>query len=340
MAKERNYLFDNYKVFLIYLVVLGHFVSPSFHETEFLTGVKWFIFAFHMPAFMFASGFFSKKEKTFLDLVQKLLIPYLIFELLYYFTYVAIGKDTEMAILYPKFTLWFLLSLFWYKLISKILLKLKISPVAMVVGAVIFAMAWACVDTKGSFLTNQRAVYFFPYYLLGMYMNMDHVEKLRSGVWKKIAWVVIGIFILFLAFEPIHKDMTIAVTYGRYSYHSLGFTIPEGLFIKACCYVGGFLVTLAFLSVMPSKKTKLSWIGPNTLAVYLFHGLFFKIIETKTTILQDLNTPISNLVLLLVCGIVTYVFALKPFNAITNAFSSVPIDKILKKNKIIYRERN
>lgn len=338
MVKERNYLFDNYKVFLIYLVVLGHFVSPSFHETGFLLAVKWFIFAFHMPAFMFVSGFFSKKEKPVLELVQKLLIPYIIFELLYYVTYLAIGKETEVAILYPKFTLWFLLSLFWYKLISKVLFKLKISPTVIIVGSVIIGMLWACIDKKGSFLTNQRAVYFFPYYLLGMYMNTEHVEKLRSGVWKKVAWGIIVAFILFLAFEPVHKAMSISVTYGRYSYHSLGFDIPYGLFIKGCCYVGGFLLTLAFLAIMPSKQTKLSWIGPNTLAVYLFHGLFFKIIETKTTILEDLNTPISNLVLLLVCGIITYIFALKPFNAITNGFSKVPITKIFSlnddKNKI------
>ena len=329
MTKERNYLFDNYKVFLIYLVVLGHFVTPSVGETEFLTAVKWFIFAFHMPAFMFASGFFSKKPKPVLDLVQKLLIPYVIFELLYYFTYVAIGKSTEVAILYPKFTLWFLLSLFWFKLASKVLLKLKLNPAVVVSLSVLVGILWAMIDTKGSFLSNQRAIYFFPYYLLGMYMNMEQVEKLRQGIWKKIAVGIVIAFILFLAFEPVHKTMSIAVTYGRYSYHSLGFSIGYGVFIKCLCYLGGFLLTLAFLAVVPSQKTAVSWIGPNTLAVYLFHGLMFKIVETKTTILQGLDTPLSNILLLLACGVITYIFALKPFNAITNAFSKVPIDRLI-----------
>ena len=333
MTKERNYLFDNYKVFLIYLVVLGHFVTPSVGETEFLTAVKWFIFACHMPAFMFASGFFSKKPKPVLDLVQKLLIPYLIFEMLYYFTYVAIGKETEVALLYPKFTLWFLLSLFWYKLASKVILKLKVSPVIIIATSVVIGILWASIDTKGSFLSNQRAIYFFPYYLLGMYMNMDHVEKLRQGIWKKISIGIIVLFLLFLAFEPVHKTMSIAVTYGRYSYHSLGFDIGYGMFIKCLCYLGGFLLTLAFLSVMPSKKTFVSWIGPNTLAIYLFHGLMFKVIETRTTILQDLDTPIENILLLVSCVVITYIFALKPFNAITNAFSSVPVNRLFTGGK-------
>lgn len=29
VKKERDYLFDNYKVFLIFLVVIGHFIEPS-----------------------------------------------------------------------------------------------------------------------------------------------------------------------------------------------------------------------------------------------------------------------------------------------------------------------
>ena len=329
MEKERNYLFDNYKVFLIYLVVLGHFVSPSFHETGFLEGVKWFIFAFHMPAFMFVSGFFSKKVKSVGSLVQKLLIPYLIFELLYFVIYMIIGKDTELALLYPKFTLWYLFALFMFKLVGNVLLKLKIPAPIAIIAALAFSLAWGFSDFRGSLLTNQRAVYFFPYYLLGMYMNMDHVEKLRTNIAKKISWIIIALFLLFLAFDPIHKKLSISVTYGRYSYDSLGFDPAIGILIKSMCYVFGFILTFAFLSVLTDKKNKLSWIGPNTLSVYLFHGLLFKILETKSTLLQDLDTPIENILLLVGCAIVTYIFALEPFNKITNAFANIS----LKKNK-------
>lgn len=48
---QREYLFDNYKVLLILLVVIGHFIEPSNDQNPFLYELKWGIVAFHMPAF-------------------------------------------------------------------------------------------------------------------------------------------------------------------------------------------------------------------------------------------------------------------------------------------------
>lgn len=68
---QREYLFDNYKVLLILLVVIGHFIEPSNDQNPFLYELKWGIVAFHMPAFIFISGYFSKRipslKKCFVD---------------------------------------------------------------------------------------------------------------------------------------------------------------------------------------------------------------------------------------------------------------------------------
>ena len=85
--RQRDYLFDNYKVLLIILVIIGHFTEPSYRNNDFLYTLKWLIVSFHMPAFIFISGYFSKRELTFSKLFQKLVIPYLIYEFIYYFFY-------------------------------------------------------------------------------------------------------------------------------------------------------------------------------------------------------------------------------------------------------------
>ena len=82
-TKQRDYLFDNYKAFLILLVVIGHFIEPAYNNNTLLYTLKWLIFSFHMPAFIFISGYFSKRELPFLTLVRKLLVPYVIYELCY-----------------------------------------------------------------------------------------------------------------------------------------------------------------------------------------------------------------------------------------------------------------
>ena len=84
----RDYLFDNYKVLLIILVIFGHFTEPSYRNNDFLYTLKWLIVSFHMPAFIFISGYFSKRELTFAKLFQKQVIPYLIYEFIYYFFYI------------------------------------------------------------------------------------------------------------------------------------------------------------------------------------------------------------------------------------------------------------
>ena len=59
--KERDYLWDNIKALLIFFVVAGHVLEMNPVRCEFAMGVDAFIYSFHMPAFVFASGFFSKR---------------------------------------------------------------------------------------------------------------------------------------------------------------------------------------------------------------------------------------------------------------------------------------
>ena len=118
-TKSRNYFLDNYKALLILLVVIGHFIEPCYTNNVFLTILKWVIFSFHMPAFIFISGYFSKKDMGLEKLIQKLVIPYFVFELLYYFLYVlVIHKETGLYFNRPKFSLWYLMSLFFWRIIT------------------------------------------------------------------------------------------------------------------------------------------------------------------------------------------------------------------------------
>ena len=72
---ERDALFDNYRAFLIVLVVMSHFIDLSYEHNMIFMPLKWFIVSFHMPAFLFVSGYFSKKEISLAKLIQKIGIP-------------------------------------------------------------------------------------------------------------------------------------------------------------------------------------------------------------------------------------------------------------------------
>ena len=118
-TKSRNYFLDNYKALLILLVVMGHFIEPCHTNNPVLESLKWIIFSFHMPAFIFISGFFSKRAMSLEKLIQKLVIPYFVYELLYYFLYVfVIHKETGLYLNRPKFSLWYLMALFFWRIIT------------------------------------------------------------------------------------------------------------------------------------------------------------------------------------------------------------------------------
>ena len=70
-ANTRDYLFDNYKVLLIVLVVMGHFIEPCYRINAFLYTLKWLIVSFHMPAFIFISGYFLKNDHKLYEIFKK-----------------------------------------------------------------------------------------------------------------------------------------------------------------------------------------------------------------------------------------------------------------------------
>ena len=69
--KTRDYLFDNYKALLSILVIIGHFILPCYDNNILVYTVKYVIYAFHMPAFIFISGYFSKKDAPWQKSFQK-----------------------------------------------------------------------------------------------------------------------------------------------------------------------------------------------------------------------------------------------------------------------------
>ena len=80
--KDRDYFFDNARAILIFLVVLGHLLQPYTSEDKFLQALYLLIYSFHMPTFLFISGYFAKNldKPNYLEkIAKKLLLPYVIF---------------------------------------------------------------------------------------------------------------------------------------------------------------------------------------------------------------------------------------------------------------------
>ena len=109
--KNNNYFIDNLKVILIFLVVFGHLIERYIDTNSTLLGVYMFIYIFHMPLFIYISGYLSKNvNKSKKIFLKDLLIPYIFLNIIWYsLAYIYTG-DVNLPIIYPGWTLWFLLS--------------------------------------------------------------------------------------------------------------------------------------------------------------------------------------------------------------------------------------
>lgn len=323
-TKTRDYLFDNYKAFLIVLVVIGHFIEPCYDNNSILYTLKWFIFSFHMPAFIFISGYFSKRELPLSVLVKKLAVPYLVYQFFYYFLYTALlEKETAYNPLLPKFSLWYLLALFVWRALMPYVKKI---PHYMIVS-VAAGLFIGCITMKDNFLSIPRIIVYFPYFLAGISFDRSMISRFRSAGWKLLSAVGVIGFTALLAWKPIHAMYDVKIFYGRYNYSFLEQTIPEGILVRLVCYAIGFLITFAFMILFTERETIYSYIGSRTMAVYLFHGLIYSYLKGSTSLLYNVNTLAETGVLIVFCIGLSFMLTIPQLTAFTNAISSLCLPK-------------
>jgi fucose 4-O-acetylase-like acetyltransferase len=280
-SSSRSLYLDNAKFILIFLVVFGHVISPLKGKDNVLFTMYSVIFLFHMPAFILISGYFSKgfkKKGHFIKSIKKVLLPYLIFQVIYSVFYYWNGNESYLKfdLLQPHWTLWFLLSLFCWNLFLYVFAKLK--WVGLIIAASI-GIGVGYFDHVGSFLSLSRTFVFFPYFLLGYLLEPEHIKlikkvKFSTGIGFA---VLLSTMLLFGALFP--KD-AVPWLLGDTSYAHMGVKeMTDGL-IRASQYLITAMVIYGFLALVPASGFKLTVIGERTLYVYLLHGFIIKTIET------------------------------------------------------------
>src|SRR5690625_3522273 len=229
MYMKRNPYFDNARLLLIFLVFFGHMIQPFTSQHHQIETIYTWIYTFHMPAFIFLAGFFAKGSGTFEyigNLAKKLLIPYLIFQVLYTGYYFWIGKNNWLTdhIFYPHWSLWFLVSLFCWHLL---LILYKRMP--FYVGLTIALASGILIgyfDQVEHTFSLSRTFVFFPFFLLGFYVTEDHMKRFKRYVPKQLALAIIIIVAGFIYYLP---DINSGWLLASKSYNSLGLDYLGGL---------------------------------------------------------------------------------------------------------------
>lgn len=262
-------LVDNIKVLLIFLVVFNHIIAFQLVKEDLVIRYVWYaITIFHMPAFIFVSGYLSKKPQNASKNLKNLLIPYVLGYSLTWYSQIWLGNSMDFEILRPSGTvMWYLLALFVYRLTIEAMGKIR-----LVIPLSIIVALWAGTRPEfTTYLSSSRIVVFFPFFVAGYLWKSEYTDAVRRFKGKWILVPISGVLLYAVPNYMISQDMPIDIFRGNHSYLVSGLSDEIGMIIRLLMYLVSFVLILTFFALIPDIRLPWTFIGRNTMGIYFFH---------------------------------------------------------------------
>ena len=255
---------DNVKAILIFLVVLGHFLLPVHSDRgRFVNSIYTWIYLFHMPAFVFVSGYFSKSfVHNGANDIRKI-IGFLALYILYSLPHIITTKDIS-CLFSPSSAQWYLLCMaLWYVFIPYCA---KIKPIPMLIISIIIGILIGTNNSVGSFLSLSRCIVFFPFFLAGYSFDGNAIRHRKPWI-KRISVMVLFLALLCTFLFPDFFDKHSSVLYAESAYTS----VLSGMLERIIWYIITSTLVITFLCVVTRKQLFFTFIGQRTLSIYVLH---------------------------------------------------------------------
>lgn len=336
--KGRIYFWDNLKVLLIFSVVLGHFLMPITNRGRSLDSCYYFIYLFHMPAFVFVSGFFAKKYidkgqgKPDITKIVGFLLLYIIYKVLIWGVN-SFGQNTvvKFNLLEESGAPWYLLAMAAWYIILPIFAQFK--WYISIIVSVLFALYAGTVDQIGPFLCLSRIFYFFPFFLLGFYFPQNGIEIVKKGKGKFISLVLLCLIGIVLYFNIEYVKMFDGLIYGNRSYSVLpeSISLTYALVARFFLYCIAIIILFGIMAWTPKEKNVFSYIGSRTLSIYIVHKIV-KDILMKLNFYEYIPFRGASLLIFIIAFCVALIILLsnKIFYFGFSSFFKIKYNKLLK----------
>lgn len=265
---KRVHLLDNLKGLLIFLVVLGHSLEPYKSDYFLLHALYMFIYLFHMPAFVFISGYFSKDlDKSRNSAFKNFFIPFVVFNVFWNILAALFTQDfSQFTFTTPGWALWYLISMFFWRIFLKDLVKVRfIIPLSFIVG-----LGAGIFSEFSSVLSLSRTLVFFPFFLVGYFTSETKLFRLKRPS-RLFSCCIITLALGFSVLITYYKVFPVEFLYGSDSFVSYTVPIWLGLLSRGLLYIIGFSFVFVLANTVTSKPSFFSKVGKNTFPIYILH---------------------------------------------------------------------
>lgn len=319
-AKKRDPYFDNVKYLAIVLVAVAHAWEPVMDGSRATRALYMVVYAFHMPAFILISGYFSRTFDMSAPKVKRLItgvaVPYVLFETAYslFKRYVDDAPDTSISLVDPLFLTWFLIALFIWRVTTPIWRTLRHPlPVALAI-----AMLASVSPGIGDDLDLQRVFQFLPFFVLGLLMKPEHFQLVRRREVRLLSLPLFAGALLFAYW--IAPRMQLGWLYRANSAQEMDAPWWSGAVMSLALFGCALALTIGFLAWVPRRNMWFTALGAGTICGYLLHGFLIK--GAVYTGLFDRHTWLSGPVGLVIVSVVAA--------AVVTVMCSPPVGRALK----------
>lgn len=272
---ERDSRWDIIKGIAIFLVILGHCIQVMDPEWR-VNSVYGFIYSFHMPLFMFISGFFTKlvgrptSWRWFIRRTERLFVPCCVHGTLLALAHVVLIREFHGLpnLLSLLNAVWYLLILY---ILSVVMLVIEWIPTSW--GKCI---AW-CVFAVSIFIAafapdSQYILFMLPFFLVGNLMR--RYQLLYPSTWL-LSLLSVVFFFVFPLWNFESSVYTINFATGVQS------VVKDFMFLYVCgfCGIGFVLFVCKYFPVKENGLKAISYIGRRTLDLYVLQIYLMRIFE-------------------------------------------------------------
>lgn len=332
---NREEMIDFVKGVLISLVVVGHILQKVISPHNFINNSFFnIIYTFHMPLFMFISGYLTKviSDENYLNLIIKKII-HLVVPFVFWFSIGYIFSDFRNDMRYidalrrlfakPDSGLWFLWILFLNNMFF--MLNTKIQKFISKLSKVRFLQEFSFVIVLICILFLERYMdiglrmcfmYYIYFYLGYLFKKYKLINKLITK--KKLIFVVCLGYLLIAIFWrkngiPIFDNILIAIVEDYTKLNPLRVVIYVNYFYNLIIPFLGIITVINLLKIVYENfkgrvlVSAISNLGLYTMEIYILHTYFINYYINENIILNSiLSFIISILVPICISRIVSY----------------------------------
>ncbi|MGW7200210.1 acyltransferase family protein [Streptomyces chryseus] len=326
--RARNPWWDNTRFVSATLIVVLHTAGSIMTREDVLHSFHIASWAFRVPAFVMLAGVFSSAgplgPRNLRTLLQSIVLPALIFSLLFSLENAWLGAEFTVHVVQLPWTLWFLMSLFFWRLLLPLVVQLR-HPLFVTTCV---ALAVGYVDEFGMAFSASRTLVYLPLFYLGWRIGQGSLRPWFTSRWS-LPVAVAGILASCVVGWLWHREIKGNWLSMRHPYSVAD---PLGLewawVVRLLVLASAAALVLCLLRLMPRRRLPLvSVVGAGGFTVYLLHPLVILPVREHGWIAR-VNTPVEIVGLVLCAVLLTLVLGSPPVRRLVRPLTRPPVGRL------------